>query len=266
MTEPVVSREAGRKRSDRRFSRHLGRGIGAILLLLVFVLLVALGTWQMQRLAWKEDLLAAIAERRAAPPASLREIESLAASGADVDYRTVRLQGRFLHDRERHFFTTWNGQPGFAVYTPLTLADGRMLFVNRGFVPYERKAAETRAAGQEMGEVTITGLARARLATKPSFILPDNEPAKNIYYWKDLAGMIRDDGLDPDRVLPFFVDADATPNPGGLPIGGITLIDFPNNHLQYALTWYGLAAALLGMTVVFILRAKHRPNVSPDEV
>ena len=75
--------------------------------------------------------------------------------------------------------------------------------------------------------------------------MPDNDPAKNIFFWKDLDAMAASAGL-PRRatVLPFFVDADATPNPGGLPIGGVTTIDLPNNHLQYALTWYGLAAAL----------------------
>ncbi|WP_245295761.1 SURF1 family protein [Rhizobium rhizosphaerae] len=264
MTEPMPSQTPTETASGRQLSGHrlsgLGRGVGVLCLLLVFVLLVGLGTWQMQRLAWKEGLLAAIAERRAAPPADLRAIEAIAAGGGDVDYRTVRVEGRFLHDRERHFFTTWNGQPGYAVYTPLVLADGRMLLVNRGFVPYERKPVDTRAAGQTDGMVTITGLARARLPAKPSFILPDNEPAKNIYYWKDLEGMIRDDGLDPGHFVPFFVDADATPNPGGLPVGGITLIDFPNNHLQYALTWYGLAAALLVVTVAFIMRAKHPPK------
>ena len=94
--------------------------------------------------------------------------------------------------------------------------------------------------------MTITGLARNPLAEKPSSLLPDNDPAKNIFYWKDLAAMagIRRAAAGA-RVLPFFIDAGAEPaNPGGLPVGGVTIIDLPNNHLQYALTWYGLAAAL----------------------
>ena len=100
------------------------------------------------------------------------------------------------------------------------------------------------------GEVTVKGLARNPLATKPSSIVPDNDPAKNIFFWKDLDAMAASAGL-PRRatVLPFFIDADATPNPGGLPIGGVTTIDLPNNHLQYALTWYGLAAALAVVTL-----------------
>jgi surfeit locus 1 family protein len=91
----------------------------------------------------------------------------------------------------------------------------------------------------------VTGLARDPLAEKPSFIVPENEPAKNMFYWKDLAVMASSTGLPAGKVLPFFVDANNSPNPGGLPVGGVTLIDLPNNHFQYALTWYGLALVLL---------------------
>jgi surfeit locus 1 family protein len=96
------------------------------------------------------------------------------------------------------------------------------------------------------GEVTVIGLARNPLAQKPSFIVPDNQPAENIFYWKDLSVMTATAGLPAGaKVLPFFVDANDAPNPGGLPVGGITLINLPNNHFQYALTWYGLALVLL---------------------
>ncbi len=97
--------------------------------------------------------------------------------------------------------------------------------------------------------MTITGLARPPLAAKPSMLVPDNDTAKNVFYWKDLAAMTTSAGLDPARVLSLFVDADATANPGGLPIGGVTQVDLPNNHLQYAVTWYGLALALAGVVV-----------------
>ena len=119
------------------------------------------------------------------------------------------------------------------------------------------------------GEVTITGLARNPLAEKPSFIVPDNDPAKNIYYWKDLSLMARQIGLSQgDALVPFFIDADAKPNPGGLPRGGVTIIDLPNNHLQYAVTWYGLAATLAGVlsfclyVFIKISENRFRPPVS----
>lgn len=220
--------------------------------LIAFAALLALGTWQVQRLHWKEDLLARIDQRVASAPEPLSRIEDFFAVTGDVDYRPVTLSGRFLHDGESHFLATWNGASGYFVYTPLELADGRVVLVNRGFVPFDRKDPATRRAGQVEGEVEIVGLARNRLAGKPSWVVPDNDLAKNVFYWKDIEAMAARAGIDRRRLVPFFVDAGDAPNPGGLPIGGVTLIDMPNNHLQYAVTWYGLAAALAAVLVVFI--------------
>jgi len=217
----------------------------APLVLLALAILLGLGTWQVKRLYWKEALMADIEQRRSADPATLEEIEAIARSGGDIEYRKVRLSGTFDHTRERHFFATHQGQTGYYVFTPLTLPDGRILFVNRGFVPFEMKDPAKRLDGQVAGEVTLTGLARAPLIAKPSSLLPDNDIAKNIFYWKDLAAMAESAQVPAGRLVNLFVDADATPNPGGWPMGGVTLIDLPNNHLQYAITWYGLAAALV---------------------
>ncbi|RDL52624.1 hypothetical protein BLJAPNOD_03786 [Ensifer sp. M14] len=231
--------------------------IGAfILLATTFAILISLGTWQMQRLHWKEGLLAAITERRSAPPVTLAEIEGILAEGGDIDYRTVTVPGRFDHSKERHFFATYNGRTGYYIFTPLMLDDDRFLFINRGFVPFEQKESSTRLAGELPTSVSINGLARPKLSEKPSSIVPDNDLAKNIFYWKDLDAMASSVGLSADKVLPFFVDADASPNPGGLPIGGVTQFDLPNSHLQYALTWYGLAGALVVVSGVFLMRRK----------
>ncbi|SCX17901.1 SURF1 family protein [Agrobacterium rosae] len=213
--------------------------------LLVLVLLLALGTWQVKRLYWKEALMADIEQRIHAAPVPLSDIETLAASGGDIEYRTVALSGTFEHTKEQHFFATFQGQSGYYIYTPLRLSDDRTIFVNRGFVLYDMKEPAKRTAGEVSGVVSIEGLARARLAAKPSSLLPDNDRAKNIYYWKDLTAMTDSAGIEPGKVLPFFVDANDAPNPGGWPKGGVTLIDLPNNHLQYAITWYGLALALV---------------------
>ncbi|MCI9866263.1 SURF1 family protein [Rhizobium skierniewicense] len=217
----------------------------APLVLLALVLLLALGTWQVKRMYWKEGLLADIQQRTQAPPLPLADIEKLAASGGDIEYRTVQLSGTFDHTKEQHFFATFQGQTGYYIYTPLKLADERTIFVNRGFAPYDMKEPATRKEGEVAGSVNIEGLARSRLGSKPSSLLPDNDLAKNIYYWKDLTAMTSRAGLEPAQVLPFFVDVNAAPNPGGWPKGGVTLIDLPNNHLQYVITWYGLALALV---------------------
>ena len=236
-----------------------GRVVAAtIAFFAALAILLSLGTWQVQRLHWKEQLLADMAARRTAAPVTLADIEAMVKKGEDIDYRPVTVSGVFANNKERHFFATWRGQTGYHVYTPLQLADGRFLFVNRGFTPYEAKEPEMRKQGQLTGEQTVTGLARARLAEKPSSIVPENDLAKNIFYWKDLDAMASSTGIPADRLVPFFVDAGDAPNPKGLPIGAVTQFDLPNNHLQYAVTWYGLAAALATLSLVGWLRSRRR--------
>lgn len=234
----------------------------ALAVLIALAILISLGTWQVERLHWKEGLLADIAERRVAPAVPLADIEAMASKGGDIEYRTVTATGVYANDKERHFFATWHGQTGYYIYTPLQLADGRYLFVNRGFVPYEDKEPEMRMQGQLTDEQTVTGLARAKLPAKPSWVVPDNDFARNIFYWKDLDVMASSTGLDKASVVPFFVDADNTPNPKGMPVGGVTDIDLPNNHLQYAFTWYGLAVVLV--VIVAVSRFRKSGN-SPSQ-
>lgn len=235
--------KAGEQAADPRGRVWLILALGSA----VFAMLVGLGTWQMQRLAWKEALIATVDERIKSAPRSLPELERQFAETGDVDYWPVETTGRFLNDRESHFLATWRGKSGFFVYTPLELTDGRIVLVNRGFVPFDRKDPETRAQGQIAGEAAVKGLSRNPLAEKPSSLVPDNDPGKNVFYWKDLTAMAERAAVPRAKLVPFFIDAGPAPNPGGLPIGGVTLIDFPNNHLQYAVTWYGLAAALLAV-------------------
>lgn len=219
-----------------------------------FLILISLGTWQVERLQWKEGLIAEIDARRTAAPIAADQALADIAKGVDIDYRAIALTGRFDHAKERYFLATSDGAPGFYVYTPLTLADGRIVFINRGFVPDELKDPAKRKAGEIEGDVTVNGLARVKLTVKPSFMVPDNEPAKNLFFWKDMAAMAASAGLDGTKVLPFFVDAGSAPNPGGLPLGGVTQIDLPNNHLSYAVTWYGLAAALVVISALAMRR------------
>jgi surfeit locus 1 family protein len=242
--------------------------ITLILSTVLFAILIGLGTWQVERLQWKEALLATIAARTHSAPLPLADIEKIWAQEHDVEYRPVTVTGRLLNDRERHFFSTYDGYSGYFVYTPLQLDDGRAVFVNRGFVPYDQKNASTRQQGEIPGPVTVTGLARNPLDGKPSSILPDNDLVKNIYFWKDLPVMAEQSGINPQQLVPFFIDADKTPNPGGFPIGGVTIIDLPNSHLQYAVTWYGLAATLLAIVIISMVRRKRpaAPQTEPSDL
>ncbi|MEP2980497.1 MAG: SURF1 family protein [Lentilitoribacter sp.] len=234
-----------------------------LILTAVFAILIILGSWQMQRLEWKETLLSNIERRLASIPIDLSALLQLSNSGEEFEYQPVSVTGVFDHTKERHFFATHNGFSGYYVYTPL-MGDFGVIFINRGFVPFDFKESTNRLEGQIDGSVTVTGLARKMLDEKPSSVVPENDLDKNIYYWKDLRSMAQTTGLsfeDP-KLLKLFIDADETPNPGGFPQGGVTIIDLPNNHLQYAFTWYGLAATLLCIVVIFLFRRKTAHRVS----
>ncbi|MCP3056232.1 SURF1 family protein [Aurantimonas marianensis] len=218
-------------------------------------ILVVLGTWQVERLHWKEGLIARIEQRAGATPIDLDTLVARFAETGDVDYTPVTAEGRFLHEGERYFLSTFEGQAGWNVYTPFLTTGSDILFVNRGFVPYEMRDPSTRTEGQLKERVTITGLARNAPDRKSGYFVPDNDPAKRTFYWRDLGAMA--EGLtlaSGARLLPFFVDAGPGRAPGGWPVGGTTVVDIPNSHLQYAVTWYGLAFVLAVMTILLVVR------------
>jgi surfeit locus 1 family protein len=215
-----------------------------------FVTLLGLGTWQVERLHWKEGL---IAERQAALQAAPVALPSSLEAARALQFHPVRAEGEFLNARELSLNAqSLRGDPGFHIVTPFLLADGSVLLVDRGFVPIDRQAPATRQAGEPQGRVTVTGLLRLPPSGKGWFT-PDNEPQRNSWFSIDLPAMAKAAGVT--RVLPFYVDADATPNPGGWPQGGQTITALPNNHLQYAITWYALALAL---AVIYIRFARRR--------
>ncbi len=217
-----------------------------------FAVLAGLGTWQVQRLAWKEALIERVDTRIAGPPRPLREIERLWGETGDVDYWPVEVAGEFDHDAEIYSYLTWKGEPGWNVITPLRLDDGRAVLVNRGFVPDDQIDPQTRPGSQPAGPHTVTGLARNPLLAKPNAFLPDADLAAGKFYWRDFTAMTRAAGLEPASTLSFMVDAGPGEAGDGLPVGGTTLIAFSNNHLQYAVTWYGLALALAGVGIAFM--------------
>jgi surfeit locus 1 family protein len=227
------------------------------LTIIVFATLIVLGTWQVNRLEWKENLLSQIDERLKSQPVTIDQIIENVKDEKAFEYQPVTVEGVFDHSKEQHFFATHQGRTGYYVYTPLSF-EGGTVFINRGFVEFDLKNPELRPQGQITGRVSVTGLARKMLNEKPSSLIPDNDPVKNIFYWKDLILMAKMSELTiaDDQVQPFFIDAVKSDIPGGYPIGGVTLIDLPNNHLSYAFTWYGLAATLLVIAGVFLFRRK----------
>lgn len=208
---------------------------------------MALGVWQVERRAWKLDLIAKVDARIHAPPAPLpARTDWVRINARDDAYRHVRARGSFLHDRETLVQAVTTQGAGFWVLTPLRTAEGIVL-VNRGFVPPEKRDPASRRAGE--GAVTVAGL--LRLSEPRGAFLRSNDPVAGRWYSRDVAAIAKARGLG--EVAPLFIDADATPNPGGYPVGGLTVVAFPNSHLVYALTWFGLAL-LSAWGAVLILR------------
>ena len=216
-----------------------------LITLLIVLTCLALGVWQFERLQWKRGLIDERETAIAAPPVALPRT---AAEARGMQFRRVVAEGVFLHHKEIFVATPSARGAGFDVLTPLREADGHILFVNRGFVPSQLKDPKTRAAGEIEGIVRVAGLLRFPPDEKPGRFFPDNRADINYWFWVDLPAMAAADGLD--NVAPFYIQADATPNPGGWPLGKPAAVELPNNHLQYAITWFSLA---VGMVVVYIV-------------
>ncbi|MCF6320288.1 MAG: SURF1 family protein [Rhizobiaceae bacterium] len=215
--------------------------------------LSALGTWQVVRMNWKEELIARTQARASSDPVSLAQIEEIWKQTADIGYMKVQLQGTFDHAEEMYYFNTLNGVTGWNIITPLSLQDGRVVLLNRGFVPAKLKEKSKRLDGQIEGLVKIVGLARNPVTKKPNSFMPDNELDKRDFFWKSysqMASLVSD--KSPAQILPFLIDAGKSELEGGFPLGGTTRMKFPNSHLQYAITWYGLALSLLAVGSAFL--------------
>jgi len=209
------------------------------------LILLGLGGWQMQRMGWKHDLIAKITERMAAEPVPLPLAPD---DPAAFEYRRVTVSGTFRHAQEIFLAArdVRYSVYGTQILTPLETAEGQFILVSRGWVPNEKKAATTRAAGQPTGTVTITGI--ARVPHPRGWLVPDNSPDRNFWLWVDLPAMAKFAGVP--GFAPLLVEADNTPNIGGFPVGGQTRVSFPDNHGVYAITWFALALALLVIGVV----------------
>ncbi len=270
--------------------------LGAFLLLFV-----SLGTWQLKRLAWKQDLIARVDARIHAPPVPAPAPEQWAAVHAAQDeYRHVRLRGRLLHDREALVQAASVLGSGHWVLTPLETADGAIVMVNLGFVPPDRRRPEARAtaarpAAAPEGWVEVVGL--VRMPEPGGAFLRNNDPAADRWYSRDVQAIARARGLDAGRVAPYFIDLTHAPEvlsaptapwaevprwqpppatAGEIavmqwasrqvqqfPMPGLTVVAFNNNHLMYAITWYGLALLVL-FAAAMLWRDGRRPRASDD--
>ena len=215
----------------------------------ILMVSLALGMWQMERLAWKRDILGRLATNQAAAPIPLDEL--LRGDPLTREYGRVTVAGTFVHDKEFHLAArSRKNNVGLQVVTPLRTDDGRIVLFDRGWIPSEKKDPAKRAEGQVAGRVELTGIVRRNQERRQ--FAPENAPDKNVWFFVDVPLMRKLAGAPPDPKLDaFFLEADAAPNPGGVPMGGQTRLDIPNDHLQYAITWFLLALALAGVYLAY---------------
>jgi surfeit locus 1 family protein len=233
--------------------------VPAIAALILLAGLIGLGNWQLQRKVWKEDLIATLDQRLAASPSALPPPALWSSlTPATDEYRRVRFSAQFVPE-EALVFTSGSAfrpdvsGPGYWVFAPARLADGGLVVVNRGFVPEGRQDAATRAAGALGDAVDMVGV--MRWPEQPNWFTPQAEPAHNLWFVRDPNAMA--EAKHWGAVAPFFIELESPPPPGGLPQPGPLQVNLPDDHLQYALTWFGLAAAL-AVSFAFWLRNRWR--------
>jgi surfeit locus 1 family protein len=209
------------------------------------IVLTGLGVWQLERRVWKLDLINRVQQRVYAAPVPAPGPSSWPRiSAADDAYRHIQVAGHFLDSRETLVRAVTERGGGYWVLAPFRTANGFTVLVNRGFIPADQAQWNLRAT-QAQHETVLTGLLRQ---TEPDgAFLQQNDPAADRWYSRDVAAITAARGIE--KAAPYFIDVDSSADPAASPVGGLTVIAFPNNHLVYALTWFALAVMLTGWSL-----------------
>jgi surfeit locus 1 family protein len=241
--------------------RRRGFIIPAILTMMGLAALISLGVWQLERKAWKEELIARLEARLAAPAGPLPpRLTWDRLNQSESEFRRVTFPAEFLHEHEALVYGSGSALrpdvsgPGYWVFTPARLAGGSVVMVNRGFVPEGRQDSSSRREGQVKGFVDVVGIMRWPEPRGP--FAPADRPDQNIWFVRDHRAIGAAKGLE--SAAPFYIEQETPPAPGGLPRVGKLQVNLPSNHLQYAITWFGLAGALLAVFVVWAARQRRR--------
>lgn len=227
-----------------RFNRP--RPVAWLFFIAGFALMMALGAWQLERLAWKNELLSRIERSAEAEP--VRALPTDEAALAALEFHTAVLQGHYLPQYAFHVTPRyWKNQLGYHLFTPFQLEDGRIVLVNRGWVPAKQKDPATRPGSEPSDEATsVTGLIRRN--GERSRFTPQSQPDKNLWFARDLALMAEHAGLE--GVLPLSIDRVGEQDASQLPVPSDGQVRLLNDHLQYAITWFAIG---LGILVIFLV-------------
>ena len=235
--------------------RRTGLVIPSLVAFAAFLAFMSLGTWQIQRKAWKEGLIDTLEHRLAAEPSALPPTAQWAKlDAADDEFRRVRFKATFVPGAQALVYASASALRsdvsglGYWIFAPARTAEGVLVVVNRGFVPQDRKDPATRAAGEIAGPVDMVGAMRWPEAR--GIFSPADEPAHNLWFVRDPALIAAAKGWG--DVAPFYVELEAPEPPGGLPHPGRLTVRLRNEHLQYAITWYALAIVVVVMFAAWL--------------
>lgn len=223
-------------------------------------ILIGLGVWQLDRRVWKHDLIATLNTRLVRAPENLPPRDAWQRlTQRQSEFSRVIFPAEFLAGQEALVYSAGSALradvkgPGYWVFAPARLAGGSIVVVNRGFVPLDRKDPESRAEGAPHGSIDIVGV--MRWPEHRGLFTPADDLKNNVWYLRDSAAMAQAKGWP---AAPFYIDQEAPVPPGGLPRPGPLTVNLTDNHLQYAITWFGLALALAGVYVVWLSRRFRR--------
>lgn len=220
-------------------------------------ILIGLGVWQLDRKVWKENLIATLNARLSSAPGDLPPRAGWARlRESDEEFRLVTFPAEFLDGEEALVYTAGSPLrpdvkgPGYWIFAPARLAGGSVVVINRGFVPADHKDPSTRAEGTMHGIVDVVGV--VRWPEKRNSFTPDDDPKNNVWYLRDSSSIATSKNWA--AAAPFYIDQVAPVPAGGWPKPGKLVVNLPDNHLQYAITWFGLALALAGVYSVWLAR------------
>lgn len=240
----------------RREGRRGGVFEATVFTVVCLVILIGLGVWQLDRKGWKENLIASLTERLAKPPQDLPPREEWPRLTAAADeFRRVTFPAEFIPGEEALVYSAGSALrkdikgPGYWVFAPARLPGGSVVVINRGFVALDRKDPATRAEGMQSGVTDIIGV--LRWPEQRGLFTPADDVKANVWYLRDTQAM--SDAKKWSAAAPFYIDQESPVPPGGLPLPGKLEVHLSDNHLQYAITWFGLALALAGVYVVWLV-------------
>ena len=222
----------------------------SLLTIILFTVFVSLGTWQLQRRAWKLDLISRVEAQLAKTPVAAPERDQWQRIGQQDAYLPVTITGIYPDSGETLVQAMTALGSGYWVISPLQRDDGSFVLINRGFVDSAHRAPTSRPQPQQAEPVTIGGL--LRLSEPGGRVLRPNRPAENRWYSRDVTAIGKVLKLPVEDLAPYFIDANALTSAAAWPVGGLTVVKFRNTHLIYAITWYTLALLTLVATSIAV--------------